>query len=160
MKEIKDEVLFKEDIKYKIEDFIDFKTAKKHEFFQYCMENEEDIKRTIEKKIKNPTSKEVKNAHEILLSGYKSDSFFTKVITLKSLSNKLFELLNDINTKKINKDNVPNFEKQIRKIIDTINIIRNLLKIDHDEFDGVNNASKDFDKEISDFSTNLKNYLE
>ena len=64
----------KEDV-YNIENYIDFKNAKKSTVSTLKIQNEEEIKNSIEKDMKIPTEEDVINPPEILLSVYKVDEF-------------------------------------------------------------------------------------
>jgi hypothetical protein len=119
------------------------------------------MKKSIEEEIGTPSKEDVKNPPEILLSGYKAPYFFDKVNSLKISVNKLLELFEDIKTNKIKDSSIiKNFEDKIVNIKKQIEKIKNLIKLDKNDFDDLNNASRDFDEEITDYYSKLCKYYD
>ena len=146
---------------YKLEEFIDFSKAKKSTFVKYEFENEEEIKKAIEKDIKLPTEKDVKNPPVILLSKYNVKEFSEYMEKLKGLSNSLFEIFNEIKEKKISgKEIINNFTNKITNLLDSLTKVKGMLKLNKNDFEELNTSSRDLDKEISDFYLNLDKYFE
>ena len=151
----------KEKVNYKLEEFIDFSKAKKSTFVKYEFENEEEIKKAIEKDIKLPTEKDVKNPPVILLSKYNVKEFSEYMEKLKGLSNSLFEIFNEIKEKKISgKEIINNFTNKITNLLDSLTKVKGMLKLNKNDFEELNTSSRDLDKEISDFYLNLDKYFE
>ena len=144
---------------YKVNDFINFSEAKKIVFYKYEIENEEEIKKSIENTMRIPNKKDVKNPPEILLNGYKEKYFFETVESFKKSSNNLFNLFKDIIDKQISeKALIDKFEKEIKNLINYIEETEKMLKLNINDYDDLNNISKDFGKEIKDFLSNIRKY--
>ena len=151
----------KEKIEYKPENFIKFSEAKKFEFSKYDIDNDEYMKKSIEEEIGTPSKEDVKNPPEVLLSGHKAPYFFDKVKSLQISVNKLLELFEDIKTNKIKDSSIiKNFEDKIVNIKKQIEKIKNLIKLDKNDFDDLNNASRDFDEEITNYYSKLCKYYD
>ena len=151
----------KEKDKYIVENFIDFKKAKKF-VFSKCeigKEEEEEIKKSIEKGLKVPSESDVKNPPEILLSKYKVNEFSEYINKLKESSNSLLNIFKEIENNKINnKEIIENLETKIKEVSEYIDTIKEMLKLNKNDFEELNNASKDLDKEISEFNSNLNKF--
>jgi len=146
---------------YKIENYINFNKAKKFIYSKFEIGNEEEIKNSIEKSLGVPTEKDVKNPPEILLSDYKVNEFSGYIDKLVKSSNSLFEIFKEIKEKQINnKDIINNLEKQIKALLEHLNTVREMLKLNYNDYEELNNASKTLDKEISDFNSNLSKFNE
>ena len=109
--------------------------------------------------MKIPTEKDVKNPPEILLSKYKVKEFSVYIDYLKDSSNSLLSIFKEIKDKKINdKEIIEKMEDKIKKVTDYIDNIKEMLKLNKNDFEKLNNASKDLDKEISEFNSNLNKF--
>lgn len=84
----------------KIEDYIKSNKCKKTVIWKFKIENEEEIKNSIEKNMKVPTERDVKNHPEILLSEYKVNEFSNFVEKLIKTSISLYEIFSNIKDKK------------------------------------------------------------
>ena len=144
---------------YPLEDCIDFNTAKRNCFSKYIIENEEEIKKSISNDLKIPVKEDVKNPPEILLSGSKVKDFSNYMEKLIESSNNLFSIFKEIKEKTINKKEIiKKFEEEIGNLLGKLKKIKSMLKLDDNDFDDLINSSKDLDKEISDFLSNLSKY--
>ena len=146
---------------YKPEEFINFKTIDKSSFSKYEIENEEEIKSSIEKSVGVPTEKEVRNPPEILLSKYNVNEFSEYIEKLLKSSDSLLEIFKKIKEKQISEKSIINdFNTQIKKLLNNLDEIKGMLKLNNNDFDNLNNASKDLDKEMSEFNSNLSKYYD
>ena len=157
--EEEEEKVKKEKEDCKPEDYIDFKNAKKSIFSKFDIENEEEIKNSIERGIKSPTKNDVKNPPEILLSDYNVVQFSNFIENLKKSSDSLLEIFKNIKEKTISDNSIVcDFENEIENITQFLDKVKGMLKLNHNDYDELNNCSKDLEKEISEFSSNLSKY--
>ena len=131
---------------------------KKYVFTTFKINNEEEIKNSIENDIKLPTEKDVINPPEILLSNNTVNQFYEFVVKLINSSNNILRFFNEIKNKKIdyepsNEDFV-NFEKLMK----LLNDIKKMLVLNKNNFEDLKELLKELDKEISDFITKLNNF--
>ena len=128
---------------------------------KYEIENEDEIKNAIENGVGVPTKRDVKNPPVILLSKYTVKEFSKYIGDLKEYSSSLLEILKEIKEKRINnKEIITNFETKIRVLLSSLKNVKDMLKLNKNDFEDLNNSSRDIDKEISDFISNLDNYYE
>ena len=145
----------------KVEDFIKFDKKKEFEICEFTLENVDMLKRLIEKGNPKPTKKNVTNPPKILFEGYESKEFFGKVDKFESSVKKFIEILNDIMKNRINKNLIAKFEEEIRNIKRNFEGVKSLIKLNRNDFEDLNQASKEFDKEITEYKYNVdKYYLE
>ena len=124
------------------------------------VENDEEIKKSIEEEIKKPSKKDIRNPTVILLNGDEESSFFKNVDSFITSINKLFKIFSDLKKNNIEEKIIKNFEDEINGIIKSIEIIKKSMKLNINDFEELNNASKEFDKEITDYNSNLSNYFD
>ena len=123
---------------------------------KYEIENEDEIKNAIENGMNIPTKRDVKNPPVILLSNYTVKEFSKYIGDLKEYSSSLLEILKEIKEKRINnKEIITNFETKIRVLLSSLKNVKDMLKLNKNDFEDLNNSSRDIDKEISDFISNL-----
>ncbi len=155
--EVKEVRVEKED--YNVENYINFLGGRKSVFSKFIIENEEIIKNAIENNMTIPTEKDVKNPPEILLSKYNVNEFSIYIEDLKKSAVSLYQILKEIKEKKINdKKTMNNFEEQIKDLLNKLDNIKSILKLNKSDFEDLNNSSKELDKEISEFNSNLNEY--
>ena len=144
----------------KIENLINFKEAQGF-YFSKFEKNEEEIKNFVRVHVKMPFKDEVKNPPEILLSNYNIKQFKFSVDKLKKSSNNLYKIFSLIKEKKINdKLIVENLEKEIENILKLLIEVKEMLKLNPNNFENLIDLSKELEKEISDYYSNLNDYYE
>ena len=131
---------------------------KKYIFKIFKIENEEEIKNSIEKDLIFPTENDVINPPEILLSNNTVNQFSEFVEKLINLSDTILIFFNETKNKKIdyepsNEDFV-NFEKLMK----LLNDIKKMLVLNKNNFEDLKEPLKELDKEISDFITKLNKF--
>jgi len=152
----------KEDEKI-VEKYIDFSKSIKIIFPRYNIENDEEIKKLIEKNNHPPTEMDITNPKFILFNGYKEKQFFENVNTLEKEVELLFKNIKNKDDEKFSdRKMIEEFESTFIKIIGLLEQIIDMLKsiTNNNEFESFNNISKYFEKNIYDFKEDLKNYYE